>query len=251
MRRSLPTPPSAPALPGARAAGPFEPPLSPGSALARIRPDERFSSLPNPETASESSRRPVSSAPAFRSLRWKSTVLSSDPLPAAPRCTSPWCSGNGSRLHPVAAGKSDCPYTSAVRAHLRHQSALPLHFKLQLLRIQRDQRLPFLDGIAHVRQHVGHPPIHLRTQRALFQRKQRAHRLNAPSRRLFRHRIKMYRRGVGRVPEDAAALRFRAPGLQNGSQPREYCETLHASSKHSFSNDFVTHRCPAAPVCSF
>ena len=105
-----------------------------------------------------------------------------------------------------------------LRANLRHQSALPLHFKLQFLRIQRDQRLAFLHRVAHVGQHFVHSAIHLRTQRAFLQRKKRAHGLDAASRGFLGHGVKMHGRGVSGVSQDAARLSLRTPTCHNCSQ---------------------------------
>src|SRR5205823_8006890 len=57
-----------------------------------------------------------------------------------------------------------------LRTNLAHQSALTVHFELELLGIEDDQRLVLAYGVAYVREHLRHAAFHLRAQRAFFQR---------------------------------------------------------------------------------
>ena len=45
-----------------------------------------------------------------------------------------------------------------LRANLLHDSALAIHFKLQFLGVEHDERLAFVDGVAHIRQHLSTRP---------------------------------------------------------------------------------------------
>ncbi len=53
--------------------------------------------------------------------------------------------------------------------YLPYLSALTVDLELQLLRIQNDERLLFLDCITDVREHFRDTALHLRTKDAFFQ----------------------------------------------------------------------------------
>ena len=99
--------------------------------------------------------------------------------------------------------------------NLARQALLSVHFKLQFLAIEFDERLSLLHCVADIGQDSLHPALDFGAQCALFERKQRSNRLNPAPRRLFDNRMNMSRCGASPARLCTVRLAIRAPADKN------------------------------------
>ncbi len=117
-----------------------------------------------------------------------------------------------------------------LRAHLRHEAALAVDFKLQLLRIDQDERLAFFDVVADVGENLRDAAFDLRAQDAFFQREKRAGGLDAALGGFLRDGINVNGRGMSSVAEHAAGNGLRAAAGEDRGKGGRPCQRLQTFS---------------------